>query len=191
MRIRNLSISVALLAVTLLATAAAAADGPFTRGAFDFTPSLSLNRTSFTREGSTTAASVTQATLGLSAARCMTERFELGAGLLMIHRPIGDRSRNAFGASANAIFNLPAHENVIPFLSGGVGVTTYSADGTTDKAMLLPMLRVGFRTLMGSGRTLNASIGYSHEMNPNSPVERSADLFDVGVGISVFKTRGK
>ena len=79
---------------------------------------------------------------------------------------------------------------MIPFISGGVGVLSYSGQGTSDRALLLPMIRAGFRTMIGEGRSVNVSIGYQHEANSKSTVETDANMLDVGVGLSLFRTPG-
>ena len=58
----------------------------------------------------------------------------------------------------------------------------------TDRSVLAPMLRVGFRSMIGEARSLNVSFGFQHEENPKSSLEDSGNMFDVGVGMSMFRS---
>ena len=41
------------------------------------------------------------------------------------------------------------------------------------------------------GRAVNISAGYQHEINRKSELEKSADVFDVAIGMSFFRPQGK
>ncbi len=75
---------------------------------------------------------------------------------------------------------------MFPFASAALGLVQYTGDDS-DRALLLPMMRVGFRSMIGDARSLNVSFGFQHESNPKSDHETSADVFDIGVGMSLFR----
>jgi hypothetical protein len=166
-----------------------ASDNPFTTGTVVFSPSVSFNRSSITPPGSETASSATRLNLGAAVGRCMSDRVELTGGLLFQHQAAAGTGYNGIGASAGATFNFTPQENVIPFLSANLGAISYSSHGSSDQAWLLPMLRLGVRTMMGDNRALDVSIGYQHEVNHESVFEKSADVFEVGIGMSVLRSR--
>jgi hypothetical protein len=121
------------------------------------------------------------------AGRCFTDRLEGTAALLVQHRAQAGTGRNAIGASLGVTANLSAHENVRPFVSAAVGALAYTNPGSMDRAVLAPILRAGIRTFVMEGRSVNVSIGYQHELNPESAIAESADVFDIGVGMSLFR----
>ena len=45
--------------------------------------------------------------------------------------------------------------------------------------------------MMFDTRSVNVSLGYHHEINPESTFEESSNVFDVGVGFSIFRARAK
>ena len=88
--------------------------------------------------------------------------------------------------SGNAAGNFASRGGVVPFASAALGLVQYTGDDS-DRALLLPMMRVGFRSMIGDARSLNVSFGFQHESNPKSDHETSADVFDIGVGMSLFR----
>ena len=185
MRTQRFAFLMTLVAVTLTPAARA---GTLGSGTTEFTPSVAFNRSTFTPAGGGTSGSTTHLNLSGQIGRCLTDRLELGGGLLYQRRGETGTSRNALGASGGATLNFATEGSVVPFLSGGVGVLSYSTQGSSDRALLLPMVRAGFRTLMGEGRSVNVSIGFQHEANSKSTVEKDANMLDVGVGLSLFRT---
>lgn len=165
-----------------------ASDAPILKtGTFEFTPSLAFNRSSFDPIGTAANQSVTHLSFDASISRCMSDRFELGASFLAQHRAIGGDGRDAFGGAVTGTINFPPQGNVIPFASAGAGALAFTSEGRTDQALLLPMLRVGFRTMISEARSLNISVGFQHETNSKSAIEESANTFEVGVGLSFFR----
>ena len=103
------------------------------------------------------------------------------------HRTSAGPERNAFGGSLGATFNFAPQGAVLPYLSASLGALQYSDNGQTDRSLLVPMIRAGFRTMMWEGRSVNVSFGFQHETNNESAYEQSSSLFDVGVGMSLFR----
>ena len=90
------------------------------------------------------------------------------------------------GASFGTQYNFNSKSGMLPFASAAFGFVQYTGDDS-DRAMLLPMMRAGFRSMLGDARSLNVSVGFQHESNPESAHETSADVFDIGVGMSLFR----
>ena len=181
--LRLISLVVPLIVAAPLARASA---DPFTRGTLEISPSLSFNRSTYTPVGGGDALSTTHIDLSAGVGRFVSPRWELEGALLVQHRDESGVARNGFGASAAAIVNSPAKGNVIPFFSVGLGGLSYSNNGQSDRTILLPILRAGFRTMIGDTRSVNVSISFQHETNPKSPFEKSDNLFEVGVGLSML-----
>ncbi len=181
---RNRSTIVFMLAAGALALAATANAG-VTKGTFEFSPSVAFNRASVALPNNGPSASITHLNADAHAGYFLNPQWEVGAGLLFQHR--GGTARNAFGGSLGATYNFTPQGSVMPYLSAAVGALQYSKDGVTDRSLLTPMIRAGFRTMMWEGRSVNVSFGYQHEANNESPVESSVNLFDIGVGISLFR----
>jgi hypothetical protein len=187
MRVSRLA-TMALSVTMTLGSFAAAHATPITAGSFEFSPSLAFNRASFTPPtGVGGAGTATHLNFNVSAARAMNEQFQIMAGVLLLHRDIQGDGRTAVGASFGGQFNFAAQENLLPFVSANLGVIQYRNNGYADRALLAPMLRVGFRSMIGDARSLNVSVGFQHEANAKSTMESSANVFDVGVGMSLFR----
>lgn len=176
-----------LIAVALTAMPVAAfAANAFTPGTFEFSPSLSFSRSSFTMVDGDEAASVTHLNFAGTVARAFPNRWQIMAGVLGQHRAQMGSARNAYGAQAGAIYNFPDQGSMVPFMMVGAGAIAYTGD-ESDKAMLLPTVRLGIRSMLDGQRSINVSVGYQHVSNPESTMEEAADMFDVGIGVSLFK----
>lgn len=175
------------LALMVVGVATAVA-GPFAPGTMEYSPLVAFNRSSFTPAGSTTAFSVTHLNLSASAARVMSPQFQVQGGLMVQHRDWADAARTSYGGSFGGQWNFAQMSNTLyPFLSASLGGVVYHGDGVNDKALVAPMIRLGFRSMLNDAHSLNVSLGYQHEINHSSTFEESSNLFDVGVGMSLFK----
>ena len=173
-----------------LATSVAMADtDPTAPGTLEFSGNLAFTRQSFSAEATDQSWSVTNLNAALSAGRAMTKDFSLTAALLGQHHALGGEGKDGLGASLGAVYNMPRQGNLLPFASASVGAINYFSPGQSDKALLLPMMRVGFRSMIGGDRSLNVSMGYQHETNSESDVAGSSNMFDVGIGLSIFQAR--
>ncbi len=187
MRVSRVATFMALSVTLTVAAVAAAQASPIAAGTFEFSPSLAFNRSSFTPAGGGDAGTITQLNLNAGVSRAMSEQFQLTAGALLQHKDIAGNGRTSAGLSAGGQFNFKSQQNVIPFMSASLGVVQYQDQGSADRALLAPMIRVGFRSMVADARSLNVSLGYQHETNSKSAFESTANLFDVGVGMSLFR----
>ena len=178
-----------LFVVALSPAIARADESPIAPGTVEFFPSLAFNRSTFSSPGGAYSGSTTHVNFAAGMGYCFSEAFELSGSLLVQHKAVLGQARNGFGGSAGAIVNFAPQGNVTPFASGGVGLLSYSTDGESDRAWMFPMIRAGFRTMMGGTRSVNVSLGFHHEINPESSFEESSNVFDVGVGVSLFRER--
>jgi hypothetical protein len=176
-----------LLAIALIPAVTWAGGSPVAAGNVEYSPSIAFSRSAYTPAGGGASTSMTHLDLTGAVGRCMSDRFEIMGALLVQHRDQAGTGRNGIGASAGVGVNFAAYGNVFPFVSGSVGVLRYSNPGSSDRTMLAPILRAGIRTLIMEGRSVNVSIGYQHEVNPKSIINKGADAFDVGVGMSIFR----
>jgi hypothetical protein len=182
MRNHRFVILVSVIAMSAWVTVAGA--NPFTTGTLEISPSVSFNRSSITSPGGNTLESRTYVNFDATFGRCMSDRFELAASLLAQRRPSAGDGRNGFGASVGGILNFEPQANLIPFVSAQIGILSYETSGDRESAMLVPMVRAGFRTMIDETRSLNVSFGYQHQTRSDSIFEESSDSFDVGIGMS-------
>lgn len=187
----------AALAISAIVTSVAAADSQnqnqsqslnIAAGSLEFTPTLAFNRTSFTVPGGNQTASITHFDFNPTVGYAVNEQFQALGGVLVQHHAGLGADRWSYGASFGGQLNMAAQGGVTPFASMQVGFIQYSGEGQ-DRAMLLPMMRLGVRTWIGDQRSLNVSVGYHHETNPESSVRDDANVFDIGVGVSMMKAR--
>jgi len=188
MRISRFAKLTLLVSVVTVGSVAAVHAGPITAGTVEFSPSLAFNRSSYTPAGGGAAGSVTHLNLTASLGRALNDRFEVMGGVIVQHRDLASVGYTGEGAAVGGQYNFPAQGNVIPFVSANVGIVRFSSNGVTDRSVLAPMLRVGFRSMIGEARSLNVSFGFQHEENPKSSLEDSGNMFDVGVGMSMFRS---
>ena len=187
MSTRGFASLIMLFAIALIPAVTWAGGTPVGPGTIEFAPSLAFSRSAYTPAGGGASTSMTHLDLTGAVGRCMSDRLEIMGALLVQHRDQAGAGRNGIGASAGVGVNLAAYGNMIPFLSGSVGVLKYTNPGSSDRTVLAPILRAGIRTLIMEGRSVNVSIGYQHEVNPKSVVNKRADAFDIGVGMSIFR----
>jgi len=176
----------AFAALSLVSLSATAFAGPMTPKTLEFSPTLAFNRSSYSQ---ITGGTGTATNLNLSAAlsRTMTQRFQAQGALLLQHRDLAGDGHTAYGASVGGQWNFPGQTNVVPFLSANVGAIQYRSAGATDKALLAPILRVGFRSMLDDAHSMNVSVGYQHESNSVSTFEKDSNTWDVGIGVSLFR----
>lgn len=186
MRTKSLTL-IAFLALALAAPVANASDEPVSKGYIEFAPTLSFNRSTYQTPNNGPSGSLTHVNLDIGFGYCVNRDWEATGGLLYQHRAAATDGRNAFGMAFGARYNFPMEGSVIPFASLSLGALQYSENGEVDRSYLLPMVRLGIRSLMWKDNAVSVSIGYQHEQNPKSAIERSANLFDIGVGMSFFK----
>jgi hypothetical protein len=182
-------VMISICAAALGASAAFADSGPATPRTLEVSTSLAFNRSSYSLENSDVSFSVTHLNASAGLGRSMTENFQLNGALLFQHRSLLGGGQNGIGAALGTTYNFTPQGNVIPFASASLGAVSYFEDGVSDKAFLLPMLRAGFRSMIGGDKSLNVSMGYQHESNSESSTPGSSNMFDVGVGVSLFQSR--
>lgn len=179
--------SLIVLSVMVLGVSIAGAETfPVQSGGFEFAPSFAFTRSSVSPTGGSTQISATHINLRADAARAFNNRFQLTAGLLAQHSARMGSARNSAGATFGGQYSFASQSGVLPFVSAAVGLVQYTGQ-ERDRAWLLPMMRVGFRSMIGDARSLNVSAGFQHESNPKSARETSANVFDIGVGMSLFR----
>lgn len=183
-RLLMLSIS----AAAMCAPAAFADAGPTTPKTLEVSGLLAFNRSSYGLDDSDLSFSVTHVNAAASVGRSMNENFQLNGSALFQHRSIAG-GQNGIGAALGATYNFTPQGNLVPFLSASFGALSYVEDGASDKSLLLPMLRIGFRSMIGGDRSLNVSMGFQHEVNSKTTTAESSNVFDLGVGISLFQAR--
>lgn len=189
MQIRRLVMVLITGAATLTAPRAHADDDALTSGTLEFSGLYAFNRSTFEPAGGGPSSSQTHLSAAAGVGRWMSDRFELTSALRVQHRSFAGEGQNGFGGSVGGVFNFARQGNLVPFVSAEAGMLSYFSGGTSDKAMLLPIVRAGFRSMIGEGRSLNVSLGYLHESNPKSTVQGTVETFDAGIGISLFKPR--
>ena len=173
-------------AAALAASVAFADPNPATPGTVEFTGTLGFNRSTYSVENSDVSWSVTHLNAAAGAARSMNKDFQINGSVLLQHRALSGEGQNGVGLALGGTYNFPQQGNLVPFFSAGAGAISYFSDGETDKALLLPMVRAGFRSMIGSNKSLNVSMGFQYESNSKSALAGSATVFDVGVGVSLF-----
>lgn len=178
-----------MTAAALSASVALADESPSTPGTFELSTSVGFNRSTYNVENSDVSNSNTTLNAAIGLGRSITPNTEVNGALLLQHRALASEGRNGFGASLGGTYNFNQQGNLIPFVAASVGGLAYSADSGTDKSLLLPMVRVGFRSMIGDNKSLNVSMGYQHESNSQSTVAGSSNVFDVGIGVSLFQSR--
>lgn len=175
-------------AVALAAPLARADDDePFAKGTLEYSSSLSFDRSTFSSSEGDVSFSQTHLSAAGGVGWALSERWELGGAVLAQHRALAGEGQNGLGASAGAIVNFERQGNLVPFVSASIGAINYFNSGQNDRVLLLPIVRAGFRSMIRDNVSLNASIGYQHESNPESTFKGSANVFDVGVGASFFQ----
>lgn len=181
--------------VTLLSAAAIAiplanawADA-VTSGTLEFTPTVSFSRSSFTPANGGETQSNTLASFDAQVGRYFDENWEIAGSVLAQHVAAGGDGRNAYGGVLRGIYNAPAQGTLIPFASLGFGALQFDSHGSTDRAILAPVMRAGFRSAIGDNHTVNVSVGYQHEINSESAFEDSANLFDIGIGFTFMRAK--
>ena len=185
MRVSRFGSLVASAAIGMVVSVTLAHASSIGAGTMEVSPSISFGRSSVNPVGGGDAINLTHYNASVGAGRAINSQFEIIGGALMQRRnPKSGDGVTAWGGSVGAQYHFASQGSVIPFLSAGIGAVQFDSNGETDRAMLLPMMRVGIRSMMGDSRSVNFSIGYQRESNPNSAVEDNANMFDRGVGMS-------
>jgi hypothetical protein len=186
MRVSRFAKRTLLTATAILSSSVAAHAGPIAAGVMEYSPTVAFNRSSYTAAGATST-SVTHLDVTGTAARAFSDHYQLSAGVIVQHRDLAGTGFTGEGGMVGGQYNFNANDNLIPYVSAGLGFVQFSSNGINDRSVLVPMLRVGFRSMIGETRSLNVSFGYQHEVNPKSSLNDSGNMFDVGVGMSIFR----
>jgi hypothetical protein len=128
---------------------------------------------------------------------CVSSLFEIDGGLQVVHTSadvegVGSISATAFGATGGVTLNLPlASESVVPFVSAGLGVLTFSGDGysNSETALTAPYVRAGLRVLVGPMASVNFGLAYAHQTNAEGVKDLDNNQLGLSVGISIFPNR--
>jgi hypothetical protein len=187
MRTHRFAVFVLCSAAVAFATMARADEGPITPGTLAISPTLAFSRTAVSPPGGGSALSQTRVNAAAVIGRYISDRVQLNTALLGQHQAMSGRGLNGIGGSLGATVDFTPQGAVTPFFSASIGAISYTHQGITDRALLAPMLRVGFRAPIAAARTVDVSFGYQHEANKESTFESSSDTFELGVGVSIFR----
>lgn len=179
----------AITAATLFASAALADGSTTSPGTLEISTTVAFNRSSFSPNGGGDSWTDTHLNAAAGVGRVMTPNLSLDGALLVQHRALGGNGQNGAGLSLGGTWNFEPQARLLPFLSLGLGALNYFGPGGPDKALLAPMVRMGFRTMFTAQHSLNVSLGYQHEVNSESAVGGSQNVFDMGIGVSMFTAR--
>jgi len=160
-------------------------------GAVEFSPTVSFTHQNFKREGYGNVEHFTQLDMKPTVGFCVSDHYEVNAGLLARHTSFNGDDDTALGASAGVTYNFSRHGQVIPFASLGFGALFYDGFTMDNTAVLLPMLTGGVRVPVGSMAAVNMSVGYQHESNADGEFNASANRILASVGVSLFPWRTK
>jgi hypothetical protein len=158
-------------------------------GSVEFSPSVTFSHSNFKREGYGNVEHFTQLDVRPTVGFCLTDHYEVTAGLLARHQSVNGESNTALGASAGLTYNFSRHGSVIPFASFGFGALFYDGFTMDNTAVLAPMIAGGVRVPVGSNASVNMSLGYQHESNADGEFNASANRVLAAVGVSLFPWR--
>jgi hypothetical protein len=160
-------------------------------GAVEFSPTVTFTHQNFKREGYGNVDHLTQLDMKPTVGFCVSDHYEIDAGLLARHTSTNGSDDTALGASAGLTYNFSRHSSVIPFASLGFGALFYDGFTMSNTAVLAPMLTGGVRVPVGSMASVNMSVGYQHESNADGEFNASANRILASVGVSLFPWRTK
>ena len=157
MRVSRFAQRTLLTATAILSSSMAAHAGPIAAGVMEYSPSVAFNRSTYTAAGAATSTSVTHLDVTGTAARAFSEHYQVSAGVIVQHRDLAGTGFTGEGGMVGGQYNFNANENLIPYVGASLGFVQFSSNGVNDRSMLAPMLRVGFRSMVGESRSLNVS----------------------------------
>lgn len=160
-------------------------------GAVEFSPTVTFQHQNFKREGYGNVDHFTQLDVNPVVGFCVSNHYEVTAGLLARHTSTNGTDDTALGATAGLTYNFSRHGSVIPFASLGFGALFYDGFTMSNTAVLAPMLSGGVRVPVGSMAAVNMSLGYQHESNADGEFNASANRILASVGVSLFPWRTK
>jgi hypothetical protein len=162
-----------------------------TAGSVEFSPTVSFTHQNFKREGYGNVEHFTQLDMRPTIGFCVTDHYEVMAGILARHQSVNGDKDTALGATAGLTYNFSRHGNIIPFATLAFGALFYDGFTMDRTAVLLPMLSGGVRVPVGSKAAVNLSLGYQHESNADGEFNASANRMLASVGVSLFPWRTK
>lgn len=155
-------------------------------GAVEFSPTVSFTHQNFKREGYGNVDHFTQLDVRPTVGFCVSDHYEVMAGILARHTSVNGDDDTALGATAGLTYNFSRHGSVIPFAGLGFGALFYDGFTMDNTAVLAPMLSGGVRVPVGGMAAVNMSIGYQHESNADGEFNASANRIVGSVGVSLF-----
>lgn len=158
-------------------------------GAVEFSPTVSFTHQNFKREGYGNVDHFTQLDVRPTVGFCVSDHYEVMAGLLARHTSVNGDDDTALGATAGLTYNFSRHGSVIPFVGLGFGALFYDGFTMDNTAVLAPMLSGGVRVPVGGMAAVNMSLGYQHESNADGEFNASANRIVGSVGVSLFPWR--
>ena len=158
-------------------------------GAVEFSPTVSFTHQNFKREGYGNVDHFTQLDVRPTVGFCVSNHYEVMAGLLARHTSVNGDDDTALGATAGLTYNFSRHGSVIPFVGLGFGALFYDGFTMDNTAVLAPMLSGGVRVPVGGIAAVNMSLGYQHESNADGEFNASANRIVGSVGVSLFPWR--
>lgn len=158
-------------------------------GAVELSPTVSFTHQNFKREGYGNVDHFTQLDVRPTVGFCVSDHYEVMAGILARHTSVNGDDDTALGATAGLTYNFSRHGSVIPFAGLGFGALFYDGFTMDNTAVLAPMLSGGVRVPVGGMAAVNMSIGYQHESNADGEFNASANRIVGSVGVSLFPWR--
>ena len=158
-------------------------------GAVEFSPTVSFTHQNFKREGYGNVDHFTQLDVRPTVGFCVSNHYEVMAGVLARHTSTNGDDNTALGATAGLTYNFSRHGSVIPFVGLGFGALFYDGFTMDNTAVLAPMLSGGVRVPVGGMAAVNMSLGYQHESNADGEFNASANRIVGSVGVSLFPWR--
>lgn len=173
----------ALAVAVVLPLRSGAAEIP--AGALEFGLSGGFERSDFEDVG------LNQLMLHMRMARSITRRIALGGSLdLEYVAEDSGTDANSVGVTGDFILNFPTSGNAVPFGQLSVGVTHWGGDLYDDSELtqILPFLGAGVRVFVGDHASMNALVGYRHQVNVFGVKDVDSNDFVLSLGLSVFPT---
>jgi hypothetical protein len=158
-------------------------------GAVEFSPTVTFTHQNFKREGYGNVDHFTQLDVKPTVGFCVSDHYEVTAGLLARHTSVNGSDDTALGATAGLTYNFSRHGSVIPFASLGFGALFYDGFTMDNTAVLAPTIAGGVRVPVGGMAAVNMSVGYQHESNADGEFNASANRILASVGVSLFPWR--
>ena len=195
MRRRGVIVGFALLATLEAGAGTMAHSAVLGKGTIELTPSLGFTHNALTFKGSG-AGGITHLTAIALLGYCLTDRFEIGGGLLMEHQSLSfpgttTEKATSIGVTSGLQFNAGRSGRMLPFVRAAIGVATNSGvlSPGNRTTLIAPILQVGLRVVAGSSTSVNFGLGYRHQSSARGVVDLSANTVDAEIGVSFFPRR--